>query len=178
MALRRMIGYMGAIAGGLLICLAPGELRVQAQSDFVAAAKTPCTPGGHPESGLQGQQTSAERFSAPRVTNCNLELVGQYVGEGAGWGGAVVDNCAYYSQVYNPVVQHQGIIVVDIADPRSPKETAHLDSKGLTDTNETMDASPKSKLLAGVSPYYVADTSPDGNLTPDPRIAKRTDSDI
>src|SRR5262249_60235356 len=44
-----------------------------------------CGPRDRTESGLQGQTTPEERFSGDSKGgyNCNLELVGQYQGEGA-----------------------------------------------------------------------------------------------
>src|SRR5437762_5610705 len=47
--------------------------------------KAQCGPSNRTESGLQGQTTSKERASgdSERGYNCNLELVGQFRGEGA-----------------------------------------------------------------------------------------------
>ena len=47
--------------------------------------KAQCGPSDRTESGLQGQTTSEERASgdSERGYNCNLELVGQFRGEGA-----------------------------------------------------------------------------------------------
>ena len=47
--------------------------------------KAQCGPSNRTESGLQGQTTSKERASgdSKRGYNCNLELVGQFRGEGA-----------------------------------------------------------------------------------------------
>ena len=61
--------------------------------------KASCGPSDHTESGLQGQTTSAERSSgdSQRGYNCNLELVGQFRGEGAFSqdGPAYLGHCAY-----------------------------------------------------------------------------------
>jgi hypothetical protein len=47
--------------------------------------KAQCGPSDRIEGGLQGQTTSQERASgdSERGYNCNLELVGQFRGEGA-----------------------------------------------------------------------------------------------
>lgn len=47
--------------------------------------KAQCGASDHTESGLQGQTTSEERASGDSELgyNCNLELVGQFKGEGA-----------------------------------------------------------------------------------------------
>ncbi len=62
--------------------------------------KAICGPEDHTESGLQGQTTVDERSSgdSERAYNCNLELVGEYRGEGAYSqdGPAYDGDCAYY----------------------------------------------------------------------------------
>src|SRR5579871_5910291 len=47
--------------------------------------KAQCSHGDHTETGLQGQTTIAERLSgdSEKAYNCNLELVGQFQGEGS-----------------------------------------------------------------------------------------------
>src|SRR5690242_17488145 len=46
---------------------------------------------------VQGQITLAERALPAKAYNCNLELVGQFEGEGADAGLQVLGDCAYYS---------------------------------------------------------------------------------
>jgi hypothetical protein len=64
--------------------------------------KANCDPGDRTESGLQGQTTPEERFSGDSEGgyNCNLELVGQFQGEGAKsqGGPAYFEHCAYYDR--------------------------------------------------------------------------------
>src|SRR5438876_11375370 len=57
-----------------------------------------CGKGDRVETGLQGQTTLAERMTggSSRSYNCNLELVGQFQGEGANYQMASFDECAYY----------------------------------------------------------------------------------
>src|SRR5882672_6643849 len=50
-----------------------------------AVPKATCGPGDHPETGLQGQVPAALRAAGFKGFNCNLELIGQYRGEGANW---------------------------------------------------------------------------------------------
>ena len=47
--------------------------------------------------------------------NCNLELVGQFVGEGAKsqGGPAYSDQCAYYDTDNNPLKERRGVVVID-----------------------------------------------------------------
>jgi hypothetical protein len=90
-----------------------------------------CGPGDRTESGLQCQTTPEERSSgdSTRGYNCNLELVGQYQGEGAYSqdGPAYADDCAYYAtDNITPQQKHHGVVVVDASDSRHPKPTAYL----------------------------------------------------
>src|SRR5947207_5267731 len=95
--------------------------------------KAICGPGDHTESGLQGQTTPQERFSGDykRAYNCNLELVGQYQGEGnySQDGPAYFGDCAYYGtdRVTN-LQQHLGMTVIDASDPQHPVASEFLDN--------------------------------------------------
>src|SRR3954465_13928277 len=68
--------------------------------------KAQCGPSDRTESGLQGQTTSQERASgdSERGYNCNLELVGQFQGEGAFSqnGPSYFAHCAYMATENNP----------------------------------------------------------------------------
>jgi LVIVD repeat len=116
--------------------------------------KADCGRGDHTESGLQGQTTPAERSSgdSKRAYNCNLELVGQFLGEGAVSqdGPAYTDECAYYATNNNPTQQHHGVVVVDASDPRHPRVSKYLDDTvTMLDPHETLKLNERRKLLAG-----------------------------
>jgi hypothetical protein len=92
--------------------------------------KAKCGRGDKPETGLQGQTTSYERGSGDSTHgyNCNLELVGQFRGEGAFSqdGPAYFDHCAYMATENNAMQAHPGIVVIDVSDPTRPVPTAYL----------------------------------------------------
>src|SRR5579864_2763093 len=113
--------------------------------------KARCGPGSRTENGLQGQTTAAERFSgaSKQAYNCNLELVGQFKGEGANWDMAMFGNCAYVGTLNGAQQQRRGTVVLDASDPRHLKPTAYLDSVALIQPNETLVAHTGRKLLAG-----------------------------
>src|SRR5437867_8831866 len=75
------------------------------------------------ETGLQGQTTPDERSSgkSERGYNCNLELVGQFQGEGAFSqdGPAFLDNCAYYATENRSGQKHPGLGVGCLEPPAS-----------------------------------------------------------
>ena len=94
------------------------------------APKAQCGPSDRTESGLQGQTTSQERASgdSERGYSCNLELVGQFRGEGAFSqdGPSYFGHCAYMATENNPMQARPGIVVIDVSDPKNPKATAYL----------------------------------------------------
>ena len=116
-----------ALAGGIV-----GDTMVVYAADPPAtpwAAPVPkaqCGPGARAESGLQGSTTLAERFGGASAEGfrCNMELVGQYAGEGASWQMAWLGDCAYYDTANTPKQQHPGVVVLDVSDPARPKPTA------------------------------------------------------
>lgn len=136
----------------------PGQGRRRDQSappvgwtrSVVPAAQ--CGPGSRSESGLQGQMTLAERFSAKtsEAYRCNLELVGQFEGEGGYNSMAALDTCGYFSTVGSAAQRHRGVVVVDASDRRRPQATAYLDSPAMVRPNESLDAHPGRKLLGAV----------------------------
>jgi hypothetical protein len=69
--------------------------------------KANCGPGDRTEGGMQGETTRQERLSgdSEKGYNCNLELVGQFRGEGTKSQGALAwsDHCAYYTTTNNPL---------------------------------------------------------------------------
>ncbi|HLX46833.1 MAG TPA: hypothetical protein VKS82_00715 [Streptosporangiaceae bacterium] len=99
--------------------------------------KAHCGPGDHTESGLQGQTTAKERFSgdSERAYNCNLQLVGQFTGQGAYSqdGPAYAGSCAYYGTDNDTSLQkHLGVTVIDASDPQHPRVTAYLNNTAAT----------------------------------------------
>ena len=116
------------------------------------APKAVCGPFDWTESGLQGQTTSWERSSGDSAGgyNCNLELVGQFRGEGSFSqdGPAFIDNCVYMGTENNPLQAHPGVAVIDVSDPTNPRATAYLDDTpaGLN-PHENLKANQARKLL-------------------------------
>jgi hypothetical protein len=116
--------------------------------------KAICGPGDHTESGLQGQTTTQERFSgdSERAFNCNLELVGEFRGEGAYSqdGPAYAGDCAYYGTDNNtPLQKHHGVTVIDASDPTHPVPSANLDDTAAALTpHETVQTNERRHLLA------------------------------
>jgi hypothetical protein len=111
-----------------------------------------CGPNDRVETGLQGQTTLADRLSgaSQQAYNCNLELVGQFQGEGTKWQMASFEDCAYYGQwnhFDHPLTQHPGVAVVDASDPRNPVVTEYLTSRAMQDPHESLKVNTRRKLL-------------------------------
>src|SRR5262245_7302684 len=75
--------------------------------------KAQCGKGDRVATGLQGQTSLAERMSGAMASsfNCNLELVGQYQGEGANYQMAWFDECAYYGTSRRDELRNKGVVV-------------------------------------------------------------------
>jgi hypothetical protein len=112
-----------------------------------------CGPSDRTEGGLQGQVTPEERLSGDSAVgyNCNLELVGQYRGEGAfsQGGPTYFGDCAYMAtDRITPLQQHHGVTVIDVSDPRHPQPAAYLDdTPAMLAPHETLKAHAGRKLL-------------------------------
>jgi len=118
--------------------------------------KTECGPNDRVETGLQGQTTKFERDSGLSELgfNCNLELVGQFQGDGSqSWHMAWFDNCAYYPTPPNPELLHQGTVVVDASDPRNPHASAYLDTPAMRYAWESLKVHKGRKLLAATERF-------------------------
>ena len=82
--------------------------------------------------------------------NCNLELVGQFRGEGAFSqdGPAYFDHCAYMATENDPLQQHPGVVVIDVSDPANPRPTAYLDdTPAALNPHENLKVNQARKLL-------------------------------
>ena len=103
--------------------------------------------------GLQGQTTPGERSSGKSEGgyNCNLELVGQFQGEGAYSqdGPAFLTNCAYFATENRSGLKHAGVVVLDVSDPQHLQPTAYLDDTPAgRNPHETLKVNEARKLLA------------------------------
>ncbi len=111
-----------------------------------------CGKGDRVETGLQGQTTLAERMSgaSSKSYNCNLELVGQFQGEGANYQMAAFDQCAYYGTSNREGQLSKGVVVVDASDPGRPFAATYLDARPMWDPWESLKVNVPRKLLAAI----------------------------
>ncbi|GAA0633588.1 hypothetical protein GCM10009547_41900 [Sporichthya brevicatena] len=128
----------------------------QAGSWDSAVPVADCGPGSKPETGLQGQVPLADRTSgrSQQGYSCNLELLGQYQGEGTTWVNQSYRHCAYNATSLFGIGRKvsEGVQVIDVSNPRRPKLAGNLTSPAmLTDTWESLKVNETRGLLAGVS---------------------------
>ena len=156
-----IVGAIGAatLAVGVPPVSPPGK---PGQPWTTVVPKAQCGPGDRTESGLQGQTTLAERMggSAARGLNCNLELIGQFKGEGAYHAQTWTDVCSYYSTANGTQQQHPGVAVIDVSNPTSPFATAYLSAPSFLQTWESLKLSQERKLLAAVESENGAGVNP------------------
>jgi hypothetical protein len=152
------LGAASFLAVGLVLAAGAVGAAANAQDRDEAAApwtrpvpKAHCGSQDRTESGLQGSTTLAERFggAAARGFNCNLELVGQFQGEGTSWQMAWFGDCAYYDTANTAGQQHFGTVVLDVSDPRHPAVTDYINTVTMRDPWESLHVNQKRKLLAG-----------------------------
>ena len=115
---------------------------------YQAVPKATCGPGDRPETDLQGRVPPAERAAGFAGVDCNVDLIGQYRGQGAGIQLASYEHCAYYHTESADGVA--GVVAVDLSDPTSPKETAFLTEAAVSDPWESLKVHAKRGLLAAV----------------------------
>jgi hypothetical protein len=117
-------------------------------------AKANCGPGSLPETGLQGEVPLADQASgrSARGYRCNLELVGQYAGDGAAIMMAWHGDCAYMATGYPPwdpeFERSKGVVVVDATNPAAPVPTARLQTPAMYNPWEALKANAARGLLA------------------------------
>ncbi|MES2425242.1 MAG: hypothetical protein V4562_12485 [Pseudomonadota bacterium] len=150
-------GYLGTLTnafGAVLNTLTSALGQQPAVAPTVQRAV--CGPGSAPETGLQGQVPLADRTSgrSKQGYSCNLELVGQYQGEGSTWVNPFFDKCAYMATAFDgiPFKKSQGVQVVDLSNPAQPKLSANLTSPAMfAGTWESLKVNEARGLLGGVA---------------------------
>src|SRR4051812_30663412 len=146
----------GSMLRVLVIALTP--LLTMCSSDSTPANQTPwttavpkatCKAGDRVEPGLQGQTSLADRNSGASTTayNCNLELVGQHQGNGSEWQLTWFNDCAYYGTYNTSANTTPGVVVLNVADPAHPVQTATLTSRAMLDPWESLKVNEPRKAL-------------------------------
>lgn len=121
-----------------------------------AAPRATCRPDDPVETGLQGEVPWDDRVSgrSTRGYACNVDLVGQYQGPGAGIVSASYKNCAYIGSIGD--ANNDGVQVVDASDLAHPRLTATLTEPAMVDgTWESLKVNPIRGLLVGTGVHHL-----------------------
>lgn len=154
---------IGLVAAGSLLLSLGGAGAAGSEGIYPFSGPVPranCGPGSLPEDGVQGEVTLADRNDGRSQLGyrCNLQLLGQYQGVGAGWMNTWYDHCDYYDTAQNTTAP--GVQVVDVSDPTHPKATANLITPAMLGPWESLKVNQKRGLLAGVAAYDGAGNGP------------------
>ena len=138
-----------------MTCMKVARLAVALLTTVAAAARAAppaasCRSTDRVETGLEGEVTNADVTSGgvKKAFNCNVDLVGQYQGEGASWQLTAWKNCAYFDQRLNSAEKNPGTVVLDVTDPTHPTPTAWLSDPAMLDPWESLKVNPQRQLLA------------------------------
>ncbi|AEF41379.1 LVIVD repeat-containing protein [Hoyosella subflava] len=157
----RSVLRAGASACALALIVAGAPASADPVDDFLelhrtAVERADCGPGSDPEPGLQGQVPGPDRDSGRSAQgyNCNLSLVGQHQGPGAGIVSVTYDHCSYTGSNI-PIPEEvgspgTGVQVIDASDPANPRHVRSLQEPPmLAGTWESLDVHEGRGLLAG-----------------------------
>ena len=146
------------LLGCAVLIAATTALTGGARAETVESAvpRATCGPGSAPETALQGQVPLADRQSgrSQKGYSCNLELLGQYQGEGTSWVNPQYKHCAYHATAFTGPgrKKSEGVQVIDASNPRKPRLAGNLASPAmLTGTWESLKVNEARGLLAGVA---------------------------
>ena len=173
-----LMGTLAACGGGGLGAAGTEVGAVAASARLVAVSddhpdirtvpRATCSEEDHPETALQGQVPAALRANGFQGFNCNLQLIGQFRGEGASWMHAFFTDrdqhrCSYYdtSSPVNGTANrtHLGVVVVDATEQREPTATTYLTSASMLDPWESLKVHIGRQLLLGENGTNAAGTS-------------------
>lgn len=156
------LGTVAVITAVLL----PGSAMADLQADIhnevrefldvgrTAVPRAECGPGAMPEPGLQGDVPAADRDSGRSTQGyrCNMSLVGQFAGRGAGITSTSFEHCAYMGTFFPGNLLHQngGVQVLDVSDPANPRPIVTLNEPAMVaGTWESLKVNARRKLLVG-----------------------------
>ncbi|MGN2639601.1 LVIVD repeat-containing protein [Nocardia takedensis] len=164
--LRRARFLALATASVITAMMLPGSASADLRSDIAnsvqeflevgttSVPRADCGPGSRPETGLQGDVPAADRDSGRSTAgySCNMSMVGNFAGRGAGITSTSYDHCAYLGTFFpgDLISEGRGVQVLDVSDPANPRPTAVLAEPAmLAGTWESLKVNADRALLVG-----------------------------
>lgn len=157
-------GRAGRTAAAIgLVVFSSGVARAQPPPGFdadhdiwpTAVRPAACRAGDRVETGMQGEVPLADRESGRSTEgyNCNIDLIGQFQGPGAGFTSTSYKNCVYIGSTFPHT---DGVEVIDASDPVHPRLTATLNEPAMVNgTWESLKVNNERGLLAGTGVPFV-----------------------
>lgn len=144
-------GFASFLCTGLAAC-GDSSPTSAAPLTYKSVPRALCGAGDQPETDLQGRVPLADRDSGRSLQpyNCNLDLLGQYQGQGASWQFAWFEDCGYYGTANTDTQTQKGVVVIDASNPAKPVPSDYLDSVSMLDPWESLKVDQERKLLAAV----------------------------
>ena len=154
---RKFVGF-GVIAATTVVLSGCGGGGSVADTAIpLTVPKASCGPNDRPETDLQGQVSAATRAAGFKGYSCNLQLVGQSVGEGGSWQHAFFQDraghlCNFYDTAsFTANRTNVGAVVIDATNPAKPTPTAYLNTTAMIDPWESLKVNERRQLLGGVN---------------------------
>lgn len=159
------------VVAGALLMAAPVMAQVGVEPPLTATPQAECGPGSRPEPGLQGRVSREDHESgrAAEGYTCNAEMISTFksavipantIGSIAGFKvhryvDAAGNECAYYDSSLmfptNVADQEAGVVVLDMADPANPVNSATLRTPGMLQMHEALVISEERGILAAIT---------------------------
>jgi hypothetical protein len=158
----RLLAVTGVIAlGATLLSTAS---NAEGEPSLAAVPRADCGPGSRPETSIQGRVPAKdyETGRARRGYTCNTRQVSHHGGSGGFKVLRYIDRaghtCAFYDSTlllpsdvpFNVGREGTGVVVLDMADPRKPRQTANLVTPAMQSPHESLLLNKRRGLLVAV----------------------------
>ncbi|HEX6878439.1 MAG TPA: hypothetical protein VF165_22470 [Nocardioidaceae bacterium] len=161
-AVVRLVAVVAAVAAGATIMTTSSS--AEGDASLAAVPRADCGPGARPETSIQGRVPARDYRTgrAEKGYTCNTRQVGHFGGSGGFKVFRYVDRsgraCAFYDTTsffpsdvpFNVGREGTGVAVLDMSDPRHPKQTASLVTPAMQSPHESVLLNSRRGLLVGV----------------------------
>ena len=162
-ALLRLALAGGLAAGAVALVLPNGTSTAVSEPALRATPQAPCNDASRPETSTQGRVPASDYTSgrAARGYTCNATQVTHHGGAGGFKVFRYVDRaghvCGYYDSgsIFSADLvtrkEGTGVVVLDMADPAKPRQTANLTSPAMETPHESLFLNQRRGILAAVA---------------------------
>ncbi len=162
MTVVRLLAVAATVALGATLLTTASS--AEGEPSLAAVPRAECGPGSRPETSIQGRVPAKdyETGRAQKGYTCNTRQVSHHGGSGGFKVLRYVDRtgraCAYYDSTllspidvpFNVGREGTGVVVLDMSDPRRPKQTANLVTPAMQSPHESLLLNKRRGLLVAV----------------------------